>query len=158
MRPKTRLAALLFTVGFCTLASPFVVSADPPDPAIEEANSALVRAARAGRVMLTLLDETRRSGDTQQSRCVDRALTQINSFTQNLERRRDRLQSALARGDHAYAAHEQRVIRIVEAQVRDRQLAGRACVFGRLPARSGQTVVQMTVDRAVPQHDDLSVR
>lgn len=154
MRNIPRIAALAVTL---TLVSASPAAANPPtSPALEQANTALTRSSRAGRMMLTLLDEARRSGNTQKSQCVDRALSQINSFTQNLEQRRNRLEAALTRGDDTEARHQQRVIQTVFAQVRARQAAGRACLYGHVPVGHGVTVVEMIVDEEVPRYRDLS--
>ncbi|MFK7988327.1 MAG: hypothetical protein AB8I08_20065 [Sandaracinaceae bacterium] len=156
MRNTPLLAALTMALTLI-LASP--AAADPPSlrtSSLEQANTALARSSRASRMMLTLLDEARRSGNAQKSQCVDRALSQINSFTQNLEQRRDRLRDAIARGDETEAAHQQRVIRTVYAQVRARQAAGRACLYGDVPVGHNVTVVEMYVDEEVPRHRDLS--
>lgn len=152
MRKNPHFAALV--VGL-TLALAAPAAADPPS-ALEQANTALDRSSRASRMMLSLLDEARRSRNPRTSQCVDRALSQINSFTQNLEQRRNRLEDALARGDRLEAAHQRRVIQRVYAQVRDRQAAGRACLYGNVPVGHNVTVVEMVVDAEVPQHRDLS--
>ena len=130
-------------------------SADPP-AAAREADRALIAAERARRHLLTLLDESRRARRIRDVACVDGALSQVNSFGRTLEDRRARLAGAARRGDAAELRLQRRVIRALARQLEERTRAGRACVYGELPAGREATVVTVIVDPAVPHREDLA--
>ena len=131
------------------LAAP---AAATPSSALREADVALHDATLAGRRLLQVLDETRRSGDRARSRCVDVKLSQVNSFQRVLSERRARLAAAIARGDEETARHHRVVIRTLHRQLRAAERAGRACVMPEVEA-DGRTVVEVIISPDVPDED-----
>ena len=107
-----------FSLGLlaCSLVA-LPALANPPAPAVREADVAVHDATLAGRRLLQVLDQTRRSGDSTRVRCVDVRLAQVNSFQRMLGERRARLLSAMERGDAEGARHERFVIRTMHRQL-----------------------------------------
>jgi hypothetical protein len=143
-------AALLAGLTVAGAASP--ARADPPP--VREVDRTLVQVDREAVRLLRLLDESRRAHAVTQIACVDRQLSQLNSFGRVLSLHRDRLVDALERGDAAAATRERQVIRRVTGQLVQIARAGRACVYP--PAgEADRTVVVVTISPDTPRLADL---
>ncbi|MEQ8457442.1 MAG: hypothetical protein RLO52_47240 [Sandaracinaceae bacterium] len=142
-----------FSLGLlaCSLVA-LPALANPPAPAVREADVAVHDATLAGRRLLHVLDQTRRSGDPTRVRCVDVRLAQVNSFQRMLGERRARLLSAMERGDAEGTRHERFVIRTMHRQLRALERAGRACVMPEVET-DGRTVVEVIIGPEVPDED-----
>lgn len=126
--------------------------ADPP--ASQEADLALAQADRDAVRLLRLLDESRRARHVGRIACVDRQLSQLNSFGRILAFHRERLIAAQQRGDGAAVARERATIRRLTNDLRDINRAGLACVFP--PAgQSDRTVVVVTISPDTPEEREL---
>ena len=148
-----RLSSLLLTIPMLLAGVAGAHAEEPASRALREADGAVHFADLAGRRLLGLLDGARLGGDQRQMRCVDVKLTQVNSFGRILLGRRDRLVRAEASGDEPAARHERMVIRNLHAQVRRLEREGRACVFPGADSGDGRTIVEVIVDRSVPDED-----
>ncbi|MCB9597917.1 MAG: hypothetical protein H6719_34695 [Sandaracinaceae bacterium] len=143
---------LVGLVALIVATTSTVAMADPP-PALREVETALVQADREGVRLLRLLDETRLARNAPRIACVDSQLFQLNSVARLLELRRDRIRSAVARGDQAEIAHERQVVRRLVAELTRVSRAGRACVYPPAGA-ANQTIVEVTISREI-QHEEL---
>ena len=146
-----RLASYLIPLSIAFVATS--AHADAPSRASRDAESAVHFADVAGRRLLGLLGDARTGRNPQQVACVDEKLTQVNSFARILQERRQRLLSAEARGDAAAARYESMVIRNLHTQLRQLEREGRACLFPGAEAADGVTIVEVIVDRDVPNLD-----
>lgn len=128
--------------------------AHPPtrSRAAQDADRAVHLADRAGRRLLGLLDQSRLAQNRQQVACLDRRLSQVNSFARALESRRLRLADAEQRGDEATVRHEHSVIRTIARQLREVDREGTACVVGPR-STDRRTIVEVTISRDVPNED-----
>ncbi|MCA9604771.1 MAG: hypothetical protein KC619_04225 [Myxococcales bacterium] len=130
------------------------VQADPPPPT-READLALAQVDRDAVRLLRLLDESRRARHLARIACVDRQLSQLNSFGRILLLHRERLVTATQHGDGATAARERAIIRRVTVDVRDITREGLACVYP--PAgQADHTVVEVTISADTPVERDLA--
>lgn len=148
-----RLSSLLLVFTMSLTAAAAARADENASRAIHEADGAVHFADLAGRRLLGLLDGARLGGNQRQMRCVDVKLTQVNSFGRTLSDRRERLLRAEANSDEAAARHERMVIRNLLAQVRRLEREGRACVFPGADSADGRTIVEVIVDRSVPDED-----
>lgn len=148
--PLLILAPALLGAGLAVAAP---AHADPP-PISQEADLALAQADRDAVRLLRLLDESRRAHHVGRIACVDRQLSQLNSFGRILAFHRERLIAAQQRGDGAAVARERATIRRLTRDLRDINRAGLACVFP--PAgQSDRTIVVVTISPDTPEEREL---
>lgn len=123
-----------------------------PSEQRKAADSAVESASASCNAQSQALQGAKREGDIIKATCLDDKLSQCNANLQNLKRRQEALNDAIANGDTAGANHESKVIGVLSQKFKMLAQAANQCV-GQDLFDTGDTQTRSEVDLFAPDEN-----
>ena len=123
-----------------------------PSDQRKAADSAVESASASCQAQSQALQSANREGDIIKATCLDDKLSQCNANLQNMKRRQQALDDAIASGDTAGANHESKVIGVLSQKFKMLAQAANQCV-GQDLFDTGDTQTRSEVDLFAPDEN-----